>query len=184
MRRERGSVSAVARPIAAHLEWLDQQIAAVTAERREPVTAGPMLARNLALLRSITGFGEISATVLLAELPLVTSELVTDIAEFTPKALAASVGLSPREHGSGTSVRKPGKISRLGSERLRNTLYMRALSAKRANTALASFVSRMTAAGRPPKTILVAVARELLLYAHAVIRAQTPFDPSRAVNPA
>jgi hypothetical protein len=76
------------------------------------------LSKNLALLRGITGFGEISATILLAELP--------NIAEFTPKALAA-------------------------------------------------FVQRMIAAGKPPKVILIAVARKLLVYAHAVIRTQKPF---------
>jgi transposase len=114
---------AVAASITEHLEWLDQQIAAVTAAARRLIAADAALARNLALLRSITGFGEISATVLLAELP--------NIAEFTPKALAAFVGLSPQEHSSGASVRKPGKISRLGSERLRSTLYMCALIVKR-----------------------------------------------------
>jgi len=75
-------------------------------------------------------------------------------------------------------VRKPGKLSRIGSERLRRTLYMCALSAKRANKALAGFVQRLTAAGKPNKLILVAVARKLLVYTHAVTRTQKPFDPS------
>ncbi len=88
--------------------------------------------QNLALVRSITGFGEISAVILLAELP--------NIAEFTPKALAAFAGLSPRETSSGSSRRRTSSISRTGSERLRRTLFMCALSAKRANGALpASF---------------------------------------------
>jgi len=67
------------------------------------IAADPALARNLALLRSIAGFGEISATVPLAELP--------NIADFTPKALAAFTGLSPQEHSSGTSVRRPNRRS-------------------------------------------------------------------------
>jgi transposase len=161
---------AVARSIAAHLKWLDEQIEAVAEEVRQLIKADPALSKNLALLRGITGLGEISATVLLAELP--------NIAEFTPKALAAFVGLSPQEHSSGTSVRRPGRMSRIGTERLRSTLYMCALSAKRTNKALASFVQRMTAAGKPPKVILVAVARKLLVYAHAVIRTQQPFTSS------
>jgi len=168
---------AVARSIAAHLKWLDEQIEAVAEEVRQLIKADPALSKNLALLRGITGLGEISATVLLAELP--------NIAEFTPKALAAFVGLSPLEHCSGTSVRRPGRMSRIGTERLRSTLYMCALSAKRTNKALASFVQRMTAAGKPPKVILVAVARKLLLYAHAVIRTQKPFTSSpEAYSPA
>jgi len=77
-------------------------------EARYLIAADPVLSKNLALVRSITGFGEISATILLAELP--------NIADFTPKALAAFVGLSPSEHSSGTSVRRPGKVSRIGTE--------------------------------------------------------------------
>ena len=160
---------AVAASIAAHLAWLDAQIEAVMDAVRRLVAADPVLSKNLALLRGITGFGEISATILMAELP--------NIAEFTPKALAAFAGLSPSEHSSGSSVRKPGRISRIGAERLRSALYMCALSAKRTNKALTDFVGRMTAAGKPPKVILIAVARKLLVFAHAVIRTQKPFSP-------
>ncbi len=164
------ALPAVARSIVAHLEWLNEQIEAVMDEVRHLIAADPDLNRNLALVRSITGFGEVSAIILLAELP--------NIADFTPKALAAFVGLSPGEHSSGTSVRRPGKISRIGTERLRSTLYMCALSAKRNNKPLAAFVARMSAAGKPPKVILIAVARKLLVYAHAVIRTQKAFESS------
>ena len=140
-------------------------------EMRHLSAADPALSRNLDLVRSITGFGEVSATILLAELP--------SIADFTPKALAAFVGLSPSEHSSGTSVRRSGKTSRIGTERLRSTPHMCALSAKRNNKPLAAFVARMSAAGKPPKVILVAVARKLLVYAHAVIRTQKAFDSSQ-----
>jgi transposase len=160
---------AVAASIADHIAWLDQQIKVVMDAVRSLVAADPALARNLALLRGITGFGETSATILLAEIP--------NIAEFTPKALAAFVGLSPSEHSSGSSVHRPGRISRIGNERLRSTLSMGALSANRTNKALLGFVQRLKAAGKPPKVILVAVARKLLVYAHAVIRTQKPFDP-------
>ncbi len=75
-------------------------------------------------------------------------------------------------------MRRPGKISRIGTERLRSTLYMSALSAKRNNKPLAAFVAHMYAAGKPPKAILIAVARKLLVYAHAVIRTQKTFESS------
>lgn len=177
-RRAAGFASpAVAASITAHLDWLDEQIEAVFAEARRLIEADPVLSKNFALVRGITGFGEVSAAILVAELP--------NIAEFTPKALAAFAGLSPREHSSGSSVRRPGKISRVGSRRLRGCLYMCALSAKRTNEALAGFVRRMTAAGKAPKVILVAVARKLLVYAHAVVRTQKPFTSSPdALEPA
>jgi len=160
----------VARSIAAHRGWLDEQIGAVMDEAGHLIAADPVLSKNLALVRSITGFGEMSATIVLAELPT--------IADFTPKALAAFVGLSPSEHSSGTSVRKLGTVSRIGTERRRSTLYMCALRAKRTTKPLAAFVARMTATSKPPKVILIAVARKLLVDAHAVSRTQTAFDSS------
>ena len=169
-RKQAGFASpAVAASIAAHLEWLDRQIEEVMTGIRHLIAADPVLTRNVTLLRGITGFGEVSAIILLAELP--------NIAEFTPKTLAAFTGLSPQEYSSGNSVQRPGRISRMGSERLRSILYICALSAKRANKALADFVRRMIEAGKPPKVILVAVARKLLVYAHAVVRTQRPFQP-------
>lgn len=96
-----------------------------------------------------------------------------------PGGLAAFAGLSPSEQSSGSSVRRPGKISRVGNERLQSMLYMCALSAARTNKVLPDFVQRLKHAGKPPKVILVAAARKLLVYAHAVVRTQTPFTSSR-----
>lgn len=172
-RQQAGMAStAVAASLAAHLAWLDQEIETIMQAVRAVVAADPALCRNRALLLGIPGIGEVAAAVLLTELP--------NIAEFTPKGLAAFAGLSPREHSSGSSVRRPGRISRMGSERLRRALYMGALSAKRRNPALAGFVARLTAAHKPPKLILIAVARKLLVFAHAVIRTQKEFELSPA----
>ena len=159
----------VAHSIETHLAWLDQQIDEVSGAALRLIQGDPTLRKNLSLLRSITGFGDVSAAILLAELP--------NIADFTPKALAAFVGLSPQEHSSGSAVRRPGRMSKVGAERLRGTLFMCAFSAKRFNPRLADFVRRMIDAGKPPKVILVAVARKFLVYAHAVIRTQKPFQP-------
>ena len=69
-RRAAGFASpAVAASIKAHIVWLDEQVEAVMGEVRRLVASDLALSRNLALVRSITGFGEVSAVVLLAELP-------------------------------------------------------------------------------------------------------------------
>jgi len=67
----------VAACVAAHIAWLDQQIKAVMDAVSSLVAADPVLSKKLALLRGITGFGEISATILMTEL--------SNIAEFTSK---------------------------------------------------------------------------------------------------
>ena len=167
-RQKSGMASAtVAASIAAHLEWLDQQIEETMAAVRVVVAGDTVLERNHALMLTIPGIGPVTAATMLAEVP--------NIAEFTPKALAAFAGLSPQEHSSGSTIRRPGRISRMGSERLRRALYMCSLSSKRRNPALTGFVQRMVAAGKPPKVILLAIARKLLVFAHAIVRTQKPF---------
>ena len=180
-RRSRGSVArmfrlcehlrpAVAASGTAYVDRLDRQIEDVMAHTRYVIASDAFLTRNLELLGGITGFGNISATILLAELP--------SIADLTPKALGAFTDFSLQEHSSGTSVPRSGRISRTGCERLRRVRYMCALGAKRNNRALAGFVERMRRAGQPRRVILIAVAREPLVSAHAVILSQKPSDPS------
>ena len=176
-RQKSGTASpAVAASIAAHLDWmdqqiedwLDQQIEAVMSAVQALMATDPALSRNHELLLSIPGIGATTAPVLLAELP--------NIADFTPKGLAAFAGLSPQEHSSGSTVRRPGRISRMGTESLRRALYMCALSSKLRSPALAGFVACLMAAGKPPKVTLLAVARKLLVFAHAIIRTQKRFE--------
>ena len=156
------------------LEYLNEEIATITSQIRALVAGDDTLRTNCALLRSIPGIGEVSAAVLLAELP--------NIADFTPKGVAAFAGLSPSEHSSGARHQRSG-ISRIGNAAVRSTLYLGALSARRHNPKLKDFVSRMTKEGRPNKVILIAVARKLLLLAQGVIRRQKAFDPDYK-NPA
>lgn len=167
-RRKAGFASAVvAASITTHITYLDEQIAKMGRAITALIEADTAQQKNRTLLLSIPGIGEVVSAVIMAELP--------NIAEFTPKGLAAFAGLSPAEHSSGSSVRGKPHISRIGSARLRSVLYMAALSARRYNPRLADFVARMRAAGKPPKVTLIAIARRLLVYAHAVIRTQLPF---------
>jgi len=167
-RQKAGFASAgVAASLARGLAHLDAEIATVTDEIHAMIAGNPELQARFCLLRSIPGLGEVTAAVILAELP--------NITEFTPKALAAFAGLSPQESSSGNR-RLQGGISRIGNARLRAALFMCALSARRHNPALKQFVQRMTSAAKPNKVILVAIARRLLVFAHAVLRSQQPFQ--------
>jgi transposase len=149
------------------LARFDAEIHEIEAAIRALLAADAALQRNFELLRSIPGLGDVTAAVILAEMP--------NIAEFTPKGLAAFTGLSPQEDSSGRRKGQAG-ISRMGNAALRSALFLCALSARRHNPRLTDFVARMTAARKPNKVILIALARKLLVMAHAVIRTQTPFQ--------
>ncbi len=69
-RQKSGTASAtVATSIAAHLEWLDQQIEETTAVVRVVVAGDPVLERNHALMLTIPGIGPVTAATMLAEVP-------------------------------------------------------------------------------------------------------------------
>jgi transposase len=171
-RQKAGLASAiVAASIERLLAHLEAELRAITKAIRALLARNDALRLNFELLRSIPCIGEVTAALVLAELP--------NIAEFTPKALAAFAGLSPQEHSSGPRRRSAG-ISRIGNPALRTALYLCALSARRHNPRLADFAQRMTEAKKPNKVILIALARKLLVMAHAVIRTQTPFQASPA----
>jgi transposase len=171
-RKQAGLACAVvAASIERLLAHIEEEIRAITAAIRELIARDQAQQHNFELLCSIPGIGEVTAAVVLAELP--------NIAEFTPKGLAAFAGLSPQEHSSGARRSFVG-ISRIGNGALRSALYLCALSARRYNPRLAEFVKRMTEARKPNKVILIALARKLLVMAHAVIRTQTPFNADLA----
>ena len=153
------------------LAHLDTEIDTITGQIHALLTADAELAANYKLLRTIPGIGEVSAAVLLAEIP--------NIAAFSKKGVAAFAGLSPTEHSSGAR-NHPGGISRIGNAAIRSTLYLGALSARRHNPRFKAFVARMTKEGRPNKVILIAIARKLLLLAQAIIQKQKPFDADHA----
>lgn len=86
------------------------------------------------------------------------------------KAITAFLGLDPQPYESGTSVRKPRRISRMGNATVRARLYMAALSQTRKDrTSRAhAFYQRLVARGKPKRVAIVATMRKLLCWAWAV----------------
>lgn len=84
------------------------------------------------------------------------------------RQLIALAGLAPREHTSGTSVRGKKGICKTGNGRLRNVLYMCALSAIRHNVACKALYERLKAKGKNGKLALIAVCNKLLKQAFAI----------------
>lgn len=168
--QEATSPAAVA-SINRHIAFLDAEIAGVSADVERLIGGDAVLKENHDLLISIPGIGPQSAAVLLAEIP--------DFRLFRHnKQITAFVGLNPQERQSGSSVRGRTHISKVGNPRIRAILYMCALSARRHNPTLKTFADRLKDAGKPPKAVLVAVARKLLVIAYGIMKTRKPFHPS------
>jgi transposase len=155
-----------AQDLRAHITQLDAMIAEVDRRIAAVLAESAQLAAAERRLRSVPGVGRITAVTLLALMP--------ELGTRSPKALAALAGLAPFNHDSGT-MRGQRRI-RGGRRRVRQALYMAALSAARSNSRIKAFARDLKARGKAAKVVLVAVARKLLGIINAVVRDQTNFE--------
>jgi transposase len=162
------ATTAVARSIATVIETLTDEIAAVQAQIRDHFTQHPGLRSQRDLLTSIPGIGDTTAAVLLAEL--------FDKRYSSARQAAAFAGVIPRIVESGT-LRRPGRLSKIGPGRLRKALYFPALAGLRCNPTLQSLRARLRAKGKVPMVIIGAAMRKLIHIAYGVLKSQRAYDP-------
>lgn len=127
------------------------------------------MSRNVELLNSIKGVGDLTAYKILGWIP--------DISNFeNAKQFAAFTGVTPRQNQSGTFNGKT-VITRMGNPSIRKALYMAALVAKRYNPHLRPFVDRLKVAGKSPKAIICAIMRKLAHIIFGILKHQKEFNP-------
>jgi transposase len=81
-------------------------------------------------------------------------------------------------------VRGRARLSKVGSSRLRKSLYYPAITAFRFNPLIKAFGLRLSAQGKSKMLIIGAAMRKLLHLAYGVLKSQRPFDPAfSASNP-
>ena len=95
----------------------------------------------------------------------------------TANGFIAYAGLSPSIFESGTSVKKPDKLSRLGNLQLKSSLFMPALGAMRTHY-FKDFVDRLESNGKQRKVIVGALMRKLLKLAYYIYMTNKPFNPN------
>ena len=140
---------------AAVVAWLEADLAALDARRREVETAITALLATrpeTAALTAQIGVGVLTAAAVLAYLPAgVLGQ---------PKAAAAYAGLHPRQEQSGQRDRS--RLSKQGCPPLRRYLYLAALTAVRFDPAMAAWHRRLRERGKAARSALCAVAHKLL----------------------
>jgi transposase len=165
---EAGGDGALLPSIQEHLNWLDAAIDDLDSRIRALLQATPSLQQDERLLRTVPGIGPVSAAVMLANMP--------ELGTLSPKAIAALGGLAPYNNDSG---RFQGKRSvRGGRKRVRDALYMAAVSASRTKTRLGAFYRNLRDAGKPPKVAFIALARKILIILNAILRSRTAYQAS------
>jgi len=162
--------SAIKKEFKTTIKLLDKRLDKLSEKIKLSINKDKEMSHVVELLTSIKGFGELSAYRLLAYLP--------DINLFNnAKQLAAFIGVSPKQKESGKYKGKT-QLSKLGNSKLRNIIYMPALSAKSHNKALQPFVKRLQANGLAPKAIVGAVMRKLVHIIFGMLKTKSSFNPS------
>jgi transposase len=153
-----------------HIAYLQAQIDKTQRQIQEHIDQHPDLKNKANLLDSIPGIGEATAALLLAELG--------DMAQFSSaRQVAAFAGLVPRIRESGSSVRGRSRLSKVGSSRLRKSLYFPAITALRFNPLIKALGLRLSAQGKSKMLIIGAAMRKLLHLAYGVLKSGKLFDP-------
>ncbi|MBL4659214.1 MAG: IS110 family transposase [Alcanivoracaceae bacterium] len=135
----------------------------------ECVNQDLMLKKQVKLLITIDGIGEATAWSILAYLG--------DISLFSTSGQVTSfAGINPCIEDSGTSL-KTSRLSKMGHKRLRKSLYMPAITAKKHNPVLIEFYDKLLNKGKPKKVAICAVMRKLLVIAYGVLKSEMAFDP-------
>lgn len=118
------------------------------------------------LLETIVGVGPITSVALLAYCP--------ELGMLTKKEVASLAGLAPRTKQSG-KMRSKEHIGG-GRKKLRNSLYMSAISSKKFDSVMRRFYQSLIERGKPSKVALTAVMRKLIIYANSVLRSGFAFE--------
>lgn len=164
VRRHNAGQPAILREIETMIALLEQRIADMDREIAALIAASPALAEQARLLSAVPGIGPTVLATLLGELP--------ELGALCRRRIASLAGLAPHARESGT-WRGTRRIWG-GRRKVREALYIAALSASRRIPSLIAMRDRLREAGKAPKTVLIAIARQLLVILNAMIRHRQP----------
>ena len=170
-RNEIPSGSPVAQEVREQLiAHLQSAIAELEKAMGDVIAGDAELTKDYNRLQTVPGVGPIVAAVLMGELG--------DLRDYpTPKALAAFTGIAPALVDSGTSVHQTAHMTKHGSGRVRQVLYMGAVGAMRGKSPLSQSYHHLVAEGKSPMVALGALMRKILACSRAVLVSEQDYDP-------
>lgn len=166
--REKRAPARLRKSIARLLKALQKELSEVEADIDDTMRGSPLWREKEELMTSAPGIGQTIARALLADLP--------ELGLLGRREIAALAGLAPHTRQSGQW--KGQSFISGGRADPRASLFIAAMVAARHNAPLKAFYQRLTAAGKPKKLALIAVARKLLTILNAILRDKKPWQPA------
>lgn len=165
-RRRRTRARKVQRMINETIATLQAQLDEIDRDLDDTIRRTPAWREKDDLLKSVPGIGDVTARVLIAQLP--------ELGNVDRRKIAALVGVAPINRDSG-AMRGHRAVAG-GRAYVRNTLYMATLTAVRYNPVIRDHYERLVDVGRPKKLAIVACMRHLLTILNAIIRDGRPWQ--------
>ena len=154
--RVKKEAALLAKPLAAHLEKIEAEIATLLA-------ASAQVKARVERLTQVVGVGAVSAYTLLAHLP--------ELGKLSRGAIAALAGVASTNADSGPM--RGQRHIRGGRAPARKALYMATLCATLHNPLIKTYYKALRAKGKPAKVALTAVMRKLLLHLNFLLKTPT-----------
>ncbi|NDC22441.1 IS110 family transposase [bacterium] len=161
----------IKKSIKAHIKWLDKSIDELSSEL-ERLSEDTEVKNKIELLTSVPSIGVITASYIVAYLP--------ELGSLSNKEIAALVGVAPYAHDSGLAKGK--RFIQGGRQRVRNCIFMSALSSLRWNPQLRAVYDRLVARGKPAKLALTAIMRKLIIMLNSIMKRNTPWLKQEATG--
>ena len=141
-------------------QCLDARISAIDAAIAELLDTDQVLQRDVAIVRTIRGIGEVCAPALIALMP--------ELGSMNRRQAASLAGLAPHPNQSG--LRDAYRPVRGGRPEIKRLLFMAALCASRHDPQLKPFYQRLIANGKKPIVAITAIMRKIIVIANARIK--------------
>lgn len=151
------------------IHLLNRQEQEIKADLRTIIGSDTCLKAEVQRICSITGIGELTAIIVLAETN--GFELIRN-----KKQLSSYAGLDVREKQSGTSVKGKPRISKKGNRHLRKAMYLPSLSAVKHDRVFHDLYTRIVAKQGIKMKALVAVQRKLLEMTYVVYKSKQQYQ--------
>jgi transposase len=160
----------IRRSIKTILEALKLELKVVEKRLKKAIAENKKFADKHALLKSVKGIGDVTATALLAHLP--------ELGTLENRQIASLSGLAPFNCDSGKM--RGRRMIWGGRSAVRMALYMATMAAIRSNAAIRVFYERLIHAGKARMVALTACMRKLIIIMNAMVRNNEPWQENYA----
>lgn len=154
------------RDVQSVLNLFERRVAKLEQQIKDHMQAQDELSQTSKIIASAPGIGPVATSVLMADMP--------ELGDADRRQIVSLAGLAPRARESGRF--KAQRRLGAGRRHVRKVLYMAALSVIVQGKLYLPFIVRMKSEGKASKTIIMAVARKLLIVVNTLVRNQTPFE--------